>query len=232
MARRIMLAIALLLAAAAVGCTKGDEAVVARVNKAKITAADLKHQMEGLENPQVQMSVATDAKARKEFLDDLIGIELVVQEAKRQGLDRDPEFKKRQEAMRREMEQQYQNAMRNDLFRGLLKKELKEKLDKVAPPTDKEIREFYEKNRSRMVNMSGKQLPLKDVAPRLREVLLQQKQRDLYLEFTKGLKEKANVSVDEKALEAAFAPATAPTASGEPAAPHGAAAPKTDEPKK
>ena len=52
----------------------------------------------------MQQAVASDPKARKEFLEDLIGIEVVLQEAKRQGLDKDPEFKKRQDMLKKEME--------------------------------------------------------------------------------------------------------------------------------
>ena len=74
-----------------------------RVNRTKITAADFKRQLEDLQ-PQMQQAVASDPKARKEFLEDLIGIEVVLQEAKRQGLDKDPEFKKRQEMLKKEME--------------------------------------------------------------------------------------------------------------------------------
>lgn len=232
---RIIAAIAMLAAAALIGCSKsGDNTVIAKVNNVKITAADLKHQIEGLDNPQLQMSVATDPKARKEFLEDLIGIELVVQEAKRQGLDKDPDFKKRQDSMRKELELQLQNALRNDLFRNLLKKELTDKLNKVEKPTDKEVKEFYEKNQSKMVSMTGKKLSLREVEPRLRDVLLQNKQRDIYLEYTKGLKTKSNVSVDEKALEAALAPASAPTGSMQLTTPPAGAgaAKKGDETKK
>ena len=227
---RITASVIVIAAVALFGCGKsGDTTVIAKVNNAKITAADFKHQMEGLDNPQLQMSVAVDDKARKDFLEDLIGIELVVQEAKRMGLDKDPEFRKRQETMRKEMEQQIQSALRNDLFRELLKKELSDKLNKVPQPTDKEVKEFYAKNQEKMMSMNGKRLTLKEVEPRLKDVLMQNKQRDIYLEYTKNLKAKAKVSVDEKALAAALAPATAPTGSVQPAA---VPAQKGDETKK
>lgn len=230
---RIIAATVALLAVALFGCGKGgDNAVIAKVNNAKITAADFKHQMEGLDNPQLQMSVAVDSKARKDFLEDLIGIELVVQEAKRLGLDKDPEFRKRQETMRKEMEQQIQSALRNDLFRELLKKELSDKLNKVPQPADKEIKEFYAKNQDKMMSMNGKRLTLKEVEPRLKDVLMQNKQRDIYLEYTKSLKAKAKVSVDDKALEAALAPATAPTGTLQLTAPSAVPAQKGDETKK
>lgn len=212
MLKRIVVIAAAVLVVA--GCTKSDDSkVIAKVNNGKITVADFKRQMDSLENQQMQVSVLTDPKMRKEFLEDLIGIELVVQEAKRLGLDKDPEFKKRQEMMRKEMEQQAQTALRNDLFRGVLKKELSDKLNKVEPPTAKEIQEFYTKNQKRMVTMTGKTVPLKEAEPRIREVLMQNKQRDIYLDYTKALKAKASVSIDEKAMEAAVEPESRPTGS-------------------
>jgi len=70
------------------GCEKAAEGpVLAKVNRSTITVADFKKQLEDME-PRMQQSVVGDPKARKEFLEDLIGIELVIQEAKRQGLDK------------------------------------------------------------------------------------------------------------------------------------------------
>ena len=203
---KAILAVSLLsLALAVTGCNKGsDGAVLARVNRTKITATDFKRQLEDLQ-PQMQEAVASDPKARREFLEDLIGIEIVLQEAKRQGLDKDPEFKKRQDMLKKEMEKRIQDDTRNELFNGLLKKELADKLAKVTPPTDKEVRDYYAKNIDKMKTPEGKKLSFKDVEPQLQRRMLAEKQRDLYLEYAKGLRAKAKVTVDEKALDAASA---------------------------
>lgn len=201
-------AMAVLLSLA--GCSKGgDTTVIAKVNQTKITAADFKRQLEGLDNFQMEQAVATDATSRKEFLEDLVGIELVLQEAKRQGLDKDADYKKTQENVKKEyeeakrrLEKRFQDASRNELFKALLKKELAEKANKLAPPTEQEVRAFYEKNQAKMVGMDGKRLALKVVEPQIKQRLFQEKQRDLYLGYIKGLREKAKVSVDEKALDA------------------------------
>jgi peptidyl-prolyl cis-trans isomerase C len=114
----------------AAGCNKAtssDGAVLAKVNRGAITVADFKKQMEDLA-PQMQQAVVSDPKARQEFLDDLIGIELVLQEAKRQGMDKDAEFKKRQDMLRKELEKRIQDDAKNELFNGVLKKELGDKL--------------------------------------------------------------------------------------------------------
>lgn len=185
------------------GCSKGtDSTVVARVNRTKITAADFKRQLEELQ-PPMQQAVASDPKARREFLEDLIGIEVVLQEAKRQGLDKDPEYKKRQDMLKKEMERRIQDDARNELFNGLLKKELADKLSKVAAPTDQEVRNYYDKNIDKMRTPDGKKLGFKDVEPQLKRRMLAEKQRDLYLEYAKALKAKAKITVDEKALDSA-----------------------------
>jgi peptidyl-prolyl cis-trans isomerase C len=196
-----MLALVLL----AGGCKKAsssDGAVLAKVNRGSITVADFKKQLEDLA-PQMQQAVATDPKARTEFLDDLIGIELVIQEAKRQGLDKDAEFKKRQDMLRKELERRIQDDARNELFNGVLKKELGEKMNAVAPPSDKELRDYYDQNKDKIKVATGKQMSFKEVEQQLKMRLMQEKRRDLYLEYAKALKAKARISVDDKALETA-----------------------------
>jgi len=192
----------LALMIAAGGCDKAasDGAVLARVNRGTITVSDFKKQVEDLA-PQMQQAVATDVKARKEFLDDLIGIELVIQEAKRQGLDKDAEFKKRQEMLRKELERRIQEENKNELFNTVLKKEIGDKLTKIAAPTDQEVRDYFNKNQDKIVAAVGKKVSLKDIEPQLKMRMMNEKRRDLYLEYAKGLKDKAKITVDDKALD-------------------------------
>jgi peptidyl-prolyl cis-trans isomerase C len=201
----------LALALATSGCTKGGQegTVLARVNRATITTADFKRQVEDL-TPQMQQAVATDPKARKEFLEDLIGIEIVLQEAKRQGLDKDAEFKKRQEQLKKELEHRVQEEGKNDLFNTLLKKELGDKMGKVTPPTDKEVRDYFTQNKDKISKAAGKQIALKEIEPQLKMRMMQEKRRDLYLEYAKGLKAKAKISVDDKAVDTAMAELSKP----------------------
>jgi len=158
-------------------------------------------------------AVATDEKARKEFLEDLIGIELVLQEAKRQGLDKDAEFKKKQDALRKEMEQRVKDAAKNELFNALLKKEL---MDKVKEPTDAEMKSYYDSHRAEIRKAAGgKDLTLKQAeAQGLKRYVFQMKQRDAYLEFSKGLRAKAKVTVDDKALETLASDLSKPAPTG------------------
>lgn len=205
MYKMMVIVVMLTVATSLIGCSKGpDSAVLAKVNRGAITVADFKKQLEDL-TPQMQQAVATDAKARRDFLDDLVGIELVIQEAKRQGLDKDAEFKKRQDLMRKELEHRIQEDAKNELFNAVLKKEIGDKMSKVPEPTAQEVRDYYDKNKDKIRNAQGKILGLKEVEPQLKTRLMQERRRDLYLEYAKTLRAKAKIDVNEKALDEAMA---------------------------
>jgi hypothetical protein len=84
-------------------------------------------------------------------------------------------------------------------------------MSKLPMPTDREVYDFYNKNKDRMRNEVGKQLSLKEVEPQIKRRLVQEKQRELYLEYAKALRAKAKVSIDEKALDAAAASFSQPS---------------------
>jgi hypothetical protein len=185
------------LALGLVGCHKGtDSAVLAKVNRVTITVADFKKQIQDLD-PQVQPIVTTDAKARKEYLDQIVGYEVALQEAKRLGLDKDAEYKKRVAEYREEMERKVQEAMKFELLAKLVKKEL---ADKVTAPTDQEVKDYYTKNITRMRTADGKKVGLEQAAPVIKERMANERQRDAFVEYVKNLKDKAKISIDEKVL--------------------------------
>ncbi len=201
----------LALVISATGCNKGSAGgvalggpVLAQVNEDSITTSDFKKQVEELA-PQMQQAVVADPKARKEFLDDLIGIELVIQEAKRQGLDKDSEFKKKQEMLKAELERRMQEEAKNELFNTVLQKAIGDKLSKIAQPTDQEVSAYFTANKDKILKAVGKPVSLKEIEPQLKMRILQEKRRDLYLEYAKGLREKAKITVDEKVLDSAVA---------------------------
>ncbi len=201
----------LALAITIAGCNKGGQegAVLAKVNRGAITVSDFKKQIEELA-PQMQQAVVSDPKARRDFLDDLIGIELVIQEAKRQGLDKDADYKKRQEQLKKELERRVQEEAKNDLFNSLLKKELGDKMSKVTPPTDQEVQAYFDQNKEKIFQAAGKQIKFKDIEPQLKLRMMQEKRREVYVAYAKGLKAKAKISVDDKAMDTAMAELTKP----------------------
>jgi len=185
------------LALGLVGCNKGaDSAVLAKVNRTTITVADFKKQVQDLD-PQVQPLVATDAKARKEYLDQIVGYEVALQEAKRLGLDKDAEYKKRVDTYREEMERKVQEAMKFELLANLVKKEI---ANKITVPTDQEVKDYYTKNITRMRTADGKKVSLEQAAPVIKDRMANERQRNAFVDYVKSLKAKATISIDEKTL--------------------------------
>jgi len=181
------------------GCNKSsDSAVIVKVNDARITVGDLKKQVGDL-TPDTLNMIATDANSRKSVLDDIIAFELVLQEARRQGLE-NMAFNQRQDTMRKEMERRIREEGRNELVTTLLQKELGDKL-KVAAPTDAEVKEFYEKNKDKMITAGGRKVTLQEAAPQIKNRILSMKQRDVYMTYTNKLREKAKVAIHEDVLQ-------------------------------
>lgn len=195
------------LTLALTGCNKGtDSAVLAKVNRTTITVADFKKQVQDLD-PQVQPIVSTDAKARREYLDQIVGYEVALQEAKRLGLDKDAEYKKRVDTYREEMERKVQEAMKFELLANLVKKEL---ANKIAAPTDQEVKDYYTKNITRMRTADGRKVSLEQAAPVIKDRMANERQRDAFVEYVKTLKAKATISIDEKALASLGTESAAP----------------------
>jgi peptidyl-prolyl cis-trans isomerase C len=121
-------AIALALVAAA--CNKRDSSksgpVVAKVGAEVITASELKRRLDET-SPFLRARYNT-LDRKKEFLENLIRNELLVQEAERQGFDKSPAVK---EQMKRAMIQE------------LIKKQLDEKLN-GADLADADLKKFYQ----------------------------------------------------------------------------------------
>ncbi len=205
--KRLFPAGILIVALVVTGCTKNsDSTVLARVNRATITVADFKRQIEDLDDPQIQQAVRTNPKAQKEFLEQLIGYELALQEARRQGFDKDADFKKRQKQLKKEMEKRkkqmdwkIQEATKLELLNKLFEKEFK---DKVALPTDREAKEYYNAHKEEMRSAGGKMLSFKEAEQRgLKNYVFQRKQRDAFIKYTNELKAKSKVTTDAQALE-------------------------------
>lgn len=187
----------LALALGLAGCNKGtNSAVLAKVNRTTITIADFNKQVQDLD-PQVQPIVSTDAKARREYLDQIVGYEVALQEAKRLGLDKDAEYKKRVDTYREEMERKVQEAMKFELLANLVKKEL---ASKITAPTDQEIKDYYTKNITRMRTQDGRKVSLAEAAPVIKDRMANERQRDAFVDYVKSLKAKAAISIDEKVL--------------------------------
>lgn len=104
-------------------CGAAQAQVVATVNGAKITLKEFKAKYEATKKQ------AINAPPPELFLEDLIRFEMGAQEAEKQKMADDPQVK---EAIRREM------------YKGLIEKELGKKVDAIKV-TENEMREYYKK---------------------------------------------------------------------------------------
>jgi peptidyl-prolyl cis-trans isomerase C len=106
--------------------------VLAEVNGTAVTSEDLKKQIEVLP-PQVQAFAGTP-EGRRELFDNIIAQQLMVDEAKKAGVENDPVFKERLEDIKKRL-----------MVESYVKKTLAEKV-KVD---DAELQKFYEQNKDR-----------------------------------------------------------------------------------
>jgi thioredoxin 1 len=127
----------------------------------------------------------------KQFLEQMILKEILVQEANRQGLKPDPAAKGEEAEI--------------SLIQSLLKKEV---LDKVKVDQE-EVDKIYRQHKAQM---GGK--PLSEVAPFIEGAIREARGKEQMGEYVLALKEKAKIEIDEKHLQAISAPAP-PTNTGE-----------------
>lgn len=115
----------------AVGCTSKESStnpVLAKVNTTTITKEDFIKKINRL--PEWARARFQNEEGKKQFLEEIIKEELLYQEAKKQGLNKDKEFQERVEEFKK-----------MTLITVVLKKEIEEK----AKAEDKEVRDFYDK---------------------------------------------------------------------------------------
>jgi parvulin-like peptidyl-prolyl isomerase len=110
---------------------KDDSPVVATIGDRSITANDLKAKLEE-QPPFVRARYATLEK-KKEFLDNQIRFELLVQEARQRGLDKDPE-------------------VRATLEKVMVQKLLRTQQESAAGAvSDEELRKYYDEHRDEFI---------------------------------------------------------------------------------
>lgn len=135
MTERVFRACCLLGLLGVLGCRgqekdRSTEPVVATVGSAAITAAEYKHRLD--EQAPFIRSRYTTVERKQEFLDGMIQFEVLAQEAERRGLDKDAEI---------------QQAVRKLIVQRLIRQVTEE----LKPPSEAEVRQYYEEHRSEFV---------------------------------------------------------------------------------
>ncbi|MBU8896457.1 peptidyl-prolyl cis-trans isomerase [Corallococcus sp. M34] len=107
-------------------------AVVARVGEGTITAQQIEAKLES-QPPLIRSRFAT-LEAKKEFLDNMVRFELLLQEARRQGLEQDPEVK---------------GTLEKLLVQRLIQRQAEQA--EARPLTEEELNKYYQDHLSEFV---------------------------------------------------------------------------------
>jgi thioredoxin 1 len=153
---------------------------LAQINVRKITVAEFSRELAKIPSPYQEML----REEPKQFLDQLVLKEVLIQEAERLGIKSDPAAKG--------------EDMESSQIQNLLKKEV---IDKVKVNKE-EIELLYKEHQSKM----GKK-KLDEVAPILEDLIRDAKGKEKVEEYITSLREKAKVEVDEKRLQDIATPA-------------------------
>ena len=188
----IIAIVAIVVAAGAFGYLKlfawnPERQKIAQVNERIITVAYFSREVGKIPAPYQDIF----KEEPKQFLEQLILKEVLLQEASRQGIKPDPAAKSEEAEM--------------SIIQNLLKKEV---LDKVQVDPE-EVQKLYRQHKDKM---DGK--PLDKMAPYIEEAIREAKGKEQMEAYLLALKEKAKIEIDEKRVQAIAAP-TPSTNTGE-----------------
>jgi len=152
---------------------------LASINQRSITVAQFGRELAKMPAPYQDML----REEPKEFLEQLVLKEILLQEAERQGIKSEPGAKGEEAEM--------------SLVQGLLKKEI---LDKVKVGQE-EVEAIYREHRDQM----GKKT-LSEVAPLIENIIREAKGKEKVEEYVTSLRKNASVEIREKYVQALTAP--------------------------
>ncbi len=161
------------------GCGQRDkEKTAIKIGRIDVTAQEFEEAFNSSSAAQENPS------ARKEFLDTFISRKLILKEAEREGLDKDPEFLK-----------DVQLFWEQSLLKLMLSRKMKELSMDIKVGED-EIRDYYSMHKDE--EFSGKSLS--EVHDKIKWLLFHQKQKQALQDWIDSLKKKTRIDVDYKAL--------------------------------
>lgn len=138
MMKRLVLLVFVATSVVLFACAKQGEqkssAYLAKVGSAAITQEDVNRELKGLPDQIQKMFVGPDGTAR--FVDELVKKEMLYQEAKKRGLEKNSDYQKKVEDFKK-----------ITLISLLLGKELEEK----AKVTDKDVKDYYEAHKGELM---------------------------------------------------------------------------------
>ncbi len=167
------------------GCSSGnggDNRVVAQVNDYKMSVEDLRYELEN--TPYDDEVLLETQEGRQKYLDRLLEKEILLQEAQRQGLDRQKDFMK-----------SIENHWEQALLKLLLERKSKE-ISGLVHVYEEEIREYYD--------ASGETLPFSRIKRDIERDVRRKKETDAMNAWIEELRSKSSISINKEILNDAF----------------------------
>jgi peptidyl-prolyl cis-trans isomerase C len=185
MKKYLLILFALSLLASLFCCSKEDEKrakILSRINNYSLTIDEFEGQLAA--ELEFDKNFKLTRQAKKEFLDELIFKELFIQEAKKMKLDRKDKFV-------RSIERYWESSLIRDLI------DLKsEEIDKKVSVTQEEITDYY--NEKKQNDQATP--PLARIKDKVRHELKEKKKSRMLKEWTDGLRENAEIEIDQNLL--------------------------------
>jgi len=152
-----------------------SQQVVAQVNHYAITVDDFNHEIGFLRPVFRSISAIPPAELRVGILDEMVNRELLLEEAQKLNIDKDPEFMR-----------QIESFWRLSLIKQLLKHKMAQ-IEASTSVSDAEIKAEYAREKSQMV--TPKSLP--EMAPEIKGMILRRKVQKALQAWEDSLKTKA-----------------------------------------
>ncbi len=161
---------------------KEENQALAKINDYVLTFDEFQVQL--AEELKLDREFKLTQKAKKDFLDQLVVKEVLIQEAKKRDLDRKEKFI-------RAIERYWEST----LIRDLMVMEGQE-IEKRTVVSQEEIELRYEK----MKELDENQPPLESIRERISEKIMRDKKNKMLEEWVNQLKQKAKIEINQKLL--------------------------------
>ena len=208
----VLLAVLAMLAQIVVSCAKSankagsadNSAVLATVGNKKITTAMYEEELNALP-PQVKQYFMR-AGGNQAFLNEIINKEILYQEAKREGIDKNARLKK---------------AVRDYKKIAMVKILLAQKIGSPTV-TDADVKNYYDSHKEAFtVKGPGKKektIPFATIQALIRQHLMESRQEKAFTTYVNSLKTTAKININEQAVQALAPQQAAPQVGNAPAA--------------
>ncbi|MFC1667662.1 SurA N-terminal domain-containing protein [Candidatus Omnitrophota bacterium] len=159
-----------------------DRGVVAQVNKYKMKVEDLKDELKNM--PYDEIFLLKTDQGRREYVNRLLEKQVLIQEAQRQGLDKEKDFMKTIE-----------NYWEQALLKLLLQRKSKE-ISGLIYVSDSEINKYYRN--------SGEKAPFSKVKEDIKKAIRQEKETKAMDAWIQELRKRAHIRINEEVFKEAF----------------------------